>query len=71
MAAIVALVAREWWWAFGAGVMAVVRYLIARVEAPPRYGLDHEFEVRSPEFVATLAGASGGPLGSGTGLVVL
>ena len=49
----------ERWWAFGAGLMATISYLIAPVESPPRYGLDHEFGVDSPEFMATIAGATG------------
>lgn len=49
----------ERWWAFGAGLMATISYLIAPVESPPRYGLDHEFGVDSPEFLATIAGATG------------
>jgi cardiolipin synthase len=49
----------ERWWAFGAGLMATISYLIAPVESPPRYGLDHEFGVEAPEFVSTIAGATG------------
>ena len=41
--------------------MATVSYLIAPVEAPPRYGLDHEFPVESAEFTTTIAGATGVP----------
>ena len=63
--------AREWWWAFGAGMMALVSYLIAPVESPPRYGLDHEFEVRSPEFLATIAGATGVPFTRGNRIDLL
>ena len=51
----------RWGWAIGAGAMALVSYLIAPPAAPPRYGLDHEFAVDSPEFVRTVAGASGSP----------
>ena len=39
--------------------MALFSYLIAPVESPPRYGLDHEFDVDSPEFLPTIAGATG------------
>jgi cardiolipin synthase len=56
---LVAVEAREWWWAFGAAAMATVSYLIAPMETPPRYGLDHEFEVNSPDFLTTIAGATG------------
>ena len=62
MACVFALEEREWWWAFGAGAMATISYLIAPVESPPRYGLDHEFGVDSPEFLSTIAGATGVPI---------
>lgn len=70
-AGIFALELREWWWAFGAAMMALVSYLIAPVEAPPRYGLDHEFDVRSPQFLATIAGATGVPLTRGNRIDLL
>ena len=51
----------RWGWAIGSGAMAMVSYLIAPAAAPPRFGLDHEFSIDSPEFVGTVAGASGSP----------
>ena len=63
--------ADAWWWAFGAAAMATVSYLIAPVESPPRYGLDHEFAVDSPEFLSTIAGATGVPFTQGNHLTVL
>jgi cardiolipin synthase len=51
--------------------MAVVSYLIAPPSAPPRYGLDHEFSIDSPEFVGTVAGASGSPFLYGNALELL
>ncbi len=51
--------------------MALVSYLIAPPAAPPRYGLDHQFPVDSPEFVATVAGASGSPFIGGNTLILL
>ena len=51
--------------------MALVSYLIAPAAAPPRYGLDHEFSIDSPEFVETVAGASGGPFLPGNALTLL
>jgi cardiolipin synthase A/B len=60
-----------WWWAFGAAAMATVSYLIAPVESPPRYGLDHEFAVESPEFLSTIAGATGVPFTHGNRLTLL
>ena len=51
--------------------MATISYLIAPIESPPRYGLDHEFGLDSPEFVATVAGASGSPFLGGNQLQLL
>src|SRR5687768_388995 len=67
----VALRAGETGWAIGAAAMALVSYLIAPVESPPRYGLDHEFEAGSPEFLATIAGATGVPLTHGNRIDLL
>jgi cardiolipin synthase A/B len=49
----------RWGWAFSAGAMAFVSYLVTPVETPPRYGLDHGFSVDSDEFLATITGATG------------
>ncbi len=65
------MVAREWWWAFGAGAMGTISYLIAPVESPPRYGLDHEFVVDAAEFRTTIAGATGVPFTRGNRLDLL
>jgi cardiolipin synthase len=70
-ACVFALEAREWWWAFGAGAMATISYLLAPVESPPRYGLDHEFPVESPEFLTTIAGAIGVPFTHGNRIDLL
>jgi cardiolipin synthase len=61
----------RWGWAIGAGAMAMVSYLIAPPTAPPRYGLDHEFAVDSPEFLGTVAGASGSPFLEGNRVELL
>jgi cardiolipin synthase len=61
----------RWGWAIGGGAMALVSYLIAPPAAPPRYGLDHQFPVDSPEFLATVAGASGSPFIAGNTLTLL
>ena len=60
-----------WGWAIGAGVMAIISYLIAPAAAPPRFGLDHEFVVDSSEFITTVAGASGSPFLEGNSLELL
>ena len=51
--------------------MALVSYLIAPAAEPPRFGLDHEFSIDSPEFVGTVAGASGSPFLDGNRLELL
>ena len=61
----------RWGWAVGAGAMALVSYLIAPSAAPPRFGLDHEFSLDSPEFLGTVAGASGSPFLEGNRLALL
>jgi cardiolipin synthase len=61
----------RWGWAIGAAAMSMISYLIAPAAAPPRYGLDHEFSVDSPEFVGTLAGASGSPFFKGNTVELL
>ena len=61
----------KWGWAFGTGAMAIFSYLIAPLESPPRYGLDHEFDVDSPEFLPTIAGATGVPFTVGNRIELL
>jgi cardiolipin synthase len=61
----------RWGWAFGAGAMAFVSYLVSPVETPPQYGLEHEFSVDSDEFLETITGATGVPIVSGNRIDVL
>ena len=65
------LVHDDWGWAVGTGTMAIVSYLIAPVEKPPQYGLDHEFSIDDEEFLATISGATGVPLLPGNALTIL
>ena len=71
IASIWALGDARWGWAIGTGVIAMVSYLIAPAAPPPRFGLDHEFSIDSPEFVGSIAGASGGPFFMGNTLELL
>ena len=71
MAAVWALANAKWGWAVRTSAMAAISYLIAPVEAPPRFGLDHEFGVDAPEFLATVAGASGTPFIAGNAVTLL
>jgi cardiolipin synthase A/B len=77
----------SWWpwfggamWAFsdgrfglgvGLGAMAGISYLIAPVETPPQYGLDHELVVSSDEFLTSMTGATGAQLIEGNALKIL
>jgi cardiolipin synthase len=61
----------QWGWAFSTGAMAFVSYLVSPVESAPQYGLDHEFAVDSDEFLATITGATGVPMLTGTRIDVL
>src|SRR5687768_8855717 len=61
----------EWVWAVATGSMSLISYLIAPPAPPPRFGLDHEFSTESPEFLATVAGASGSPFLEGNTLEML
>jgi len=51
----------DWWAAFGVGLWAGVCSLSTPVEFPPQYGLDHDLEVGSQEFLDTIAGAASVP----------
>ncbi|MEO7192159.1 MAG: phospholipase D-like domain-containing protein [Vicinamibacterales bacterium] len=68
---VVAAMQDEHGWAFTAAAIAIITYLIAPVEFPPRYGLEHDFDVESDEFLATVAGASGASFLPGNRLEVL
>jgi cardiolipin synthase len=51
--------------------LAVLTYLAAPAAEPPRYGLDHEFPIDSPEFLDTVAGSSGVPFLGGNAIELL
>ena len=53
------LVTDDWFVGILSGGAALVAYLITPEEFPPVYGLDHEFEVESDEFLQTVSGATG------------
>ena len=61
----------RWGWAIATGAMALVSYLIRMPAEPPRFGLDHEFAIDSPEFLDTVAGASGSQFLAGNTLDLL
>ena len=51
--------------------MGLVSYLTAPAALPPRYGLSHEFDVESDEFLDTIAGASSAPFVAGNSVELL
>jgi cardiolipin synthase len=71
LAFLYAMVHDKWGWAVGTGLMGLISYLIAPVEFPPRYGLDHEFAVNDEEFLPTIAGATGVPFSPGNAITLL
>jgi cardiolipin synthase len=69
--AVVATIYDAWWWTLLFAILAFVSFLVTPAERPPRYGLDHEFGVDEPDFLPTMAGATGVPLSSGNRIDVL
>ena len=68
---VASLGAQRWTWAVAAGALSLVCYLLAPVESPPQYGLEHNFGVESDEFLATVAGATGVPFSPGHSIDLL
>jgi cardiolipin synthase A/B len=61
----------HWGWAIATGLLAFVSHLIRPQSDPPQLGLDHEFDTRSPEFLTTMAGATGVPFIPGNTFEIL
>ena len=57
--AIAALIDDRWALAAGTGAWAAIAFLAVPWERPPQFGLDHEFSIEDPEFLTTMAGATG------------
>ena len=62
---------REWWWALGIAIWSLVCSLATPIEFPPQYGLDHDLEVGSLDFLDTMAGAAGIPFSTGNSIELL
>ena len=71
MLAIYLIDKRQWWGAFGVALWAGVCSLSTPAEFPPQYGLDHDLEVGSADFVDTMAGATGVQFVAGNSITVL
>ncbi len=67
----VAMALDEWWWALAAFLWAFVCFVITPAERAPRYGLDHEFGLLDPDFLPTMAGATGVALLAGNKIEIL
>jgi cardiolipin synthase A/B len=59
--AALAAAAGDWPWAVGLASIAVVTYLLAPMEWPPTYGLEHELAVEEPAFISSVVGTTGMP----------
>lgn len=68
---VIEIAQHEWGWAIGAGLMSFVSFLITPSEFPPRYGLDHAFEISDPEFITTMSGATGHSPSAGNAIAIL
>jgi len=62
---------REWWWALGIAAWSLICSLATPIEFPPQYGLDHDLEVGSEDFIDTMAGAAGIPFLAGNSIALL
>ena len=51
--------------------MALFSHLAAPVETPPGFGLDHEMNMESEEFLTSIAGATGSPFAPGNPVDIL
>jgi cardiolipin synthase len=61
----------QWGWAIVFGFLGFLAFLLTPSERPPRYGLDHEFGVEDPDFLPTVAGATGVALSDGNSIEIL
>ncbi len=68
--AVLALLLDRSYTALALAVVAVVIYMAAPRERAPTYGLDHDFEIESEEFLNTVVGATGTPFLAGNSLEV-
>jgi cardiolipin synthase len=52
---------KKWLLVFILALFASIIFLLSPVEEAPEYGLDHDFAIESPEFLASIAGVTGTP----------
>ena len=70
-ATIVFTATAKWGWAIASCLLAIATHLKRRHTDPPQLGLDHEFDTQSPEFLATMAGATGARFIGGNSFEIL
>jgi len=61
----------QWGWAAGAALLAGFTFLATPAEQSPQFGLEHQFAVADPEFLATMTGATGERPIEGNGIAIL
>jgi cardiolipin synthase len=71
LGAMVALITDQWLIAAATGGMALIAYEGWPAEVPPQFGLEHDFGTDDPEFLASIAGATGVPFFEGNRLEIL
>ncbi|MEO8071146.1 MAG: phosphatidylserine/phosphatidylglycerophosphate/cardiolipin synthase family protein [Acidobacteriota bacterium] len=59
IAGVIAVIAHRPVWASLAAMFGMIAALVMPEEAPPRYGLEHDFDVDSDVFLTTIVGATG------------
>jgi cardiolipin synthase len=62
---------RQWWAALGVAIWALVCSVATPMEFPPQYGLEHDLQVGTRDFLDTMAGAAGIPFFSGNSIKLL
>lgn len=61
---------KKWLGVLGLLLLLFIAFLFNPVEEEPKYGLDHEFAIDSPEFLASITGATDAPFIPGNKLEI-
>lgn len=61
---------KKWLGVIGLLLLLLIGFLFNPIEEEPKYGLDHEFAIDSPEFLASITGATDSPLVAGNKLEI-
>jgi cardiolipin synthase len=68
---IVLTAGHQWGWAATTALLAGISFLVMPTERSPQYGLDHDFSASDPEFLRTIAGATGETPIAGNAITIL